>query len=392
LTATAFDQKGKSSLAMIQVLVDNRDLAAPSVAVTAPAADAALAGQAALTASAWDPGGPGPSGGVAGVRFRVDGVNIGQEDLTAPYTQAWDTTGVANGTHTVTAVARDAAGNVSVSSGVAVTVLNLSVKVNFQPSGSAVPSGYARDSGSPFGDRGNGFSYGWSSDNNTARDRNAALSPDQRFDTFIQTQQGNTGLSWEIAVPNGFYQVNVVAGDPWAFNSVYRINVEGTLAVDGAPTSGARWVEGTAVVAVTDGRLTLSDATGAGNDKICFIDIARVGSSSPMAAVSTPLSGMPGVDPGDGDPARAKAQETFLSPGFRDGKNDAATFGPEAAEVEVYDLQGRQVFHAVQDEGGGILSWDCRGGSGDTAESGVYIARIRQRGGGTVYQTLTIVK
>ena len=31
--------------------------------------------------------------GVAGVQFRVDGVNVGAEDLTAPYELAWDTRG-----------------------------------------------------------------------------------------------------------------------------------------------------------------------------------------------------------------------------------------------------------------------------------------------------------
>jgi hypothetical protein len=31
---------------------------------------------------------------------------------------------------------------------------------------------------------------------------------------------------WEIAVPNGMYTVRIVAGDPTATNSNYRINVQ----------------------------------------------------------------------------------------------------------------------------------------------------------------------
>ncbi|HKA39260.1 MAG TPA: Ig-like domain-containing protein, partial [Burkholderiales bacterium] len=62
--------------------------------------------------------------GVAGVRFRIDGVNLGAEDTSAPYSISWNTTGVANGSHTVTAVARDAAGNTRTSAAVTVTVSN----------------------------------------------------------------------------------------------------------------------------------------------------------------------------------------------------------------------------------------------------------------------------
>ena len=50
--------------------------------------------------------------GVSGVQFQLDGNDLGAEDTTAPYGVTWDTTAVANGTHTLTAVARDAAGNI----------------------------------------------------------------------------------------------------------------------------------------------------------------------------------------------------------------------------------------------------------------------------------------
>ena len=51
--------------------------------------------------------------GVAGVQFFVDGVATGAEDTTAPYGLSWDTRTVANGAHTLTARARDAAGNIA---------------------------------------------------------------------------------------------------------------------------------------------------------------------------------------------------------------------------------------------------------------------------------------
>ena len=73
--------------------------------MTTPAAGATVSATVTVTASATD------AVGVAGVQFKVDGVNLGAEDTTAPYSVAWATTGIANGDHTLTAVARDAAGN-----------------------------------------------------------------------------------------------------------------------------------------------------------------------------------------------------------------------------------------------------------------------------------------
>src|SRR6266699_462380 len=47
---------------------------------------------------------------VRGVQFKLDGANLGAEDTSAPYSVAWDTTGSGNGSHTLTAVARDLLG------------------------------------------------------------------------------------------------------------------------------------------------------------------------------------------------------------------------------------------------------------------------------------------
>jgi hypothetical protein len=95
------------------------DSTPPTVTVTAPGAGQALSGSVILTAAASD------DVGVAGVQFLVDGVNAGTEDTTAPYAGTWNTAAAANGTHTITAVARDAAGHQTISSPVSVTVTNV---------------------------------------------------------------------------------------------------------------------------------------------------------------------------------------------------------------------------------------------------------------------------
>ncbi len=99
-------------------VVVTSDTTPPTVSLTAPAAGATVQNSVNVTASASD------NGSVAGVQFKVDGANVGAEDTTAPYSVSWDTRTVANGGHTLTAVARDAAGNTATSAGVGVTVSN----------------------------------------------------------------------------------------------------------------------------------------------------------------------------------------------------------------------------------------------------------------------------
>ena len=81
----------------------------------------------------------------------VDGAPLGAEDPTAPYSVSWDTTAALNGTHTLTAVARDAAGNTTTSAPVSVTVDNpvpelaiikTMITVNGYPSDVAVSGDY----------------------------------------------------------------------------------------------------------------------------------------------------------------------------------------------------------------------------------------------------------
>jgi glucose/arabinose dehydrogenase len=151
----------------------------------------------------------------------------------------------------------------------------LSVNINFQPANAAVPAGYLVDSGAAFGARGNGQSYGWNRSNgSTARDRNAANSPDQRYDTLQHMQKAeNANARWELAVPNGTYSVRIVAGDASHYDSRFRINAESVLALDATPSSAARWVDRTVSVTVSDGRLTVSNASNASNNKLCFIEV-----------------------------------------------------------------------------------------------------------------------
>jgi hypothetical protein len=110
-----FSNVGTSSTVNVTVT----DQTNPTVSVTAPSAGSFVAGSAVtLTANAAD------NIGVAGVQFKVDGTNVGAEDTTSPYSVTWSTTGLSNAAHSITATARDAAGNTATSSSISATVDN----------------------------------------------------------------------------------------------------------------------------------------------------------------------------------------------------------------------------------------------------------------------------
>jgi N-acetylneuraminic acid mutarotase len=164
--------------------------------------------------------------------------------------------------------------------------------INFQPAGAAVPSGYFADTGAVYGDRGNGFTYGWNIDNSAnARDRN--LVADQRLDTLTHMQKPGGAGMWELAIPNGDYNVHIAAGDQYATNSIYKLSAEGVLVVDARPTSANRFFEGTATISVSDGRLTITNASGSDNNKICYIDVTPIPEVQETTRINFQPSGAP---------------------------------------------------------------------------------------------------
>ncbi|MBI3505089.1 MAG: S8 family serine peptidase [Proteobacteria bacterium] len=89
----------------------------PTVSITAPSASALVSGSGvSLTVNT--------NSAVVGVQYKLDGSNLGSEATSSPFSATWNTTGSADGAHTLTAVARDSWGNTATSLGVAVTVDN----------------------------------------------------------------------------------------------------------------------------------------------------------------------------------------------------------------------------------------------------------------------------
>lgn len=242
---------------------------APTVAITAPLADAKItpAGQnITVTANATATGGT-----VSKVEFFESGTKIG-EATASPFSVNWSS--VPEGRYVLTATVTDSNGFVGRSTPIHILVGTPLVSINFQTAASETPEGFLPDTGLVFGDQGNGFSYGWDADNSAnARDRNSANSPNQWYDTLTHSQRPPAGTVWEIALPNGAYKVYGVAGDPDNFDSVYDVLAEGVSFIKGTPTSAQRFIAGTATVSVTDGKLTITNGPTASNNKIAFIDV-----------------------------------------------------------------------------------------------------------------------
>ncbi len=118
----AVDAAGNRSPASNEISVTTpatppSDTVPPTVSITAPVSGATVSGTTTVSMTATD------NVAVASVQVKVDGTTVAT-DTTAPYSHAWNTTTVTNGSHTLTAVATDTAGNTATSTAVTVTVSN----------------------------------------------------------------------------------------------------------------------------------------------------------------------------------------------------------------------------------------------------------------------------
>jgi hypothetical protein len=258
LTAVARDAAGNSTTSgSISVTVNNPtppppDTTSPAVSVTAPAAGATVSGASvAVSATASD------NVGVASVQFRLDGTtNIGAADTSAPYAVTWDTRSLSNGTHTITAVARDAAGNATTSGPVSVTVNNAPPPDTTAPTVSvSAPASGATVSGS---------SVNVSA---TATDNVGVASVQFRLDGTTDIGAADTsspyGITWNTtSLTNGNHALTAVARDA-AGNSTTSAAVTVNVS-NGPPPPPASGLIAAYGFEETSGT-SVNDASGRGN-------------------------------------------------------------------------------------------------------------------------------
>lgn len=119
IEATARDAAGNTSNSVISITTSNTilDTIPPVISINSPPAGTTLSNVVTLIALATD------WGGIANVQFQADGSNLGDPISTPPYQYSWNTASVLDGSHTISAVATDSAGNKTVAS-ISVIVLN----------------------------------------------------------------------------------------------------------------------------------------------------------------------------------------------------------------------------------------------------------------------------
>ena len=150
----------------------------------------------------------------------------------------------------------------------------MKLHINFQTPSFAIPTGYSPDIGSVYGVRANGQTYGWNAPKAaqvvSRKVRKQPVNTDSRYDSFAVMNAKGRGSLWEIAVPDGTYNVSVTAGDFAQASGAQRILVDGTYIVNGKATARSKWITGTQQVDVTDGLLKLTVPKAAHQqDRLC---------------------------------------------------------------------------------------------------------------------------
>ncbi|HMC21354.1 MAG TPA: Ig-like domain-containing protein, partial [Thermoanaerobaculia bacterium] len=253
ITAVARDAAGnRTTSGPVTVTVSNStpDTTPPTVSITAPAAGATVSGTVSVKANASD------NVGVVGVQFLLDGANLNAEDTSAPYSTSWDTTTAMNGSHTLTAVARDAAGNRTTSGPVTVTVSN-STPDTTPPT---VPTGLMA---TPVSSTQINLTWNASSDSGSGVAGYKVFRGGSQIGTSVSTSYSDTGLS-----PSTTYSYTVSAYDVAGNNSAQCPSVMATTqaAPPPPPTNG--------IIAFLHldenaGSTVFSDATGSANNGSC---------------------------------------------------------------------------------------------------------------------------
>jgi hypothetical protein len=102
----------------VQAIAPASSAGTPAVALLSPVPNSTVSGTVSLSAAVSD------SFSGASVWFLVDGHSAGPEDASVPYQSSWNSANTANGQRTIQAVARNAAGDTTVSAPITVTVAN----------------------------------------------------------------------------------------------------------------------------------------------------------------------------------------------------------------------------------------------------------------------------
>jgi hypothetical protein len=225
MTGAARPASGAWDLGVYLYGSSTRDTTPPTVTLSAPANGATVSGSSVtVSATASD------NVGVAGVQFRLDGANLGSTVTASPYRLTWNTTLTANGTHTLSAVAYDTAGNQATAS-ISVTVNNPLPAPTVTLTAPASGAGYSAPA---------------------TINLAASVTANGHSITAVQFYNGSTLVGQATKAPYSFNWANVGAGS-------YNLSVKVVYDSGSTVTSGSASVT---VTAATSSGLTFSATSG----------------------------------------------------------------------------------------------------------------------------------
>lgn len=207
---------------------------------------------------------------VNGISASVDGLVVPKA---TPMTKSLDVT-VTDGFITLSG-SYDIPSKPSCTSWAAVTIAAKPIKVNFQPCDMTVPTGYIKDCGEQYADRGNGNSYGWhcdlTPDSRNRDDLNTVESSQMIPDRYNSINGGVCDSDvWKFEVANGVYDVTVKYSDIHHDSNTELCAVNGQ-SVAASPIMVPKGVptDVSVTVTVTDGFISLSGDYGIPSTPSC---------------------------------------------------------------------------------------------------------------------------
>lgn len=134
---------------------------------------------------------------------------------------------------------------------------------SFAGGGTPAAGGFQIDRGHVFDQR---TGFGWRRDISTSHRKRGQVDEEYR-DTFLFTRSHDV---WELAVPDGNYEVTVCVGDSGFEQTGQNVTVEGSAILRNVRTHAGEWREATRSVAVRDGRLTVEIGLPGSSTNTCL--------------------------------------------------------------------------------------------------------------------------
>ncbi len=280
---------GSEDTLAFTTIVDPADPAPPTVSITAPVDGATASDIVSVTADASD------NTAIAGVQFLLNGTALGPDDTGAPYSISWNTTTVGNGLYTLSARARDSAGNETVSTSVTVTVANAPAtdpaRIGQWSTPIAWPLVTVHTALLPTGEV---LVFDGGTDQNRAGPSARLWNPTTGAFTAVPNNFTNIFCAGHSFLPDG--TLLVAGGNADAFIGLRDTNLFDPLTRTwalAAPMTYPRWYPTT--VTLADGRVLV--VSGSTNCTTCIADIPEIYDPATNTWTSLPNARVPGPSP-----------------------------------------------------------------------------------------------